>query len=190
MRPWKTLSRTTTLDRSPWLSVESHEVELPDGRVIGDWPWVESRDFANVVAVTEDGRFLLFRQVKYAVAGTTLGPVGGYLEPGEEPLAAARRELLEETGYEATEWRPLGRYVVDGNRGCGVGHLFLALGARRVAEPDADDLEEQELLLLTRTEVEAALLAGELEVLSWAAAAALALVALDRRQPSDGRRHA
>jgi ADP-ribose pyrophosphatase len=75
----------------------------------------------------------------------------------------------------------LGRYAVDGNRGCGVGHLYLARRARRVAVPDADDLEEQELLTLTRDEVEAALLAGGFGVLSWAAAVALALVALDRR---------
>ena len=179
MRPWRTRSRRLLLDLGPWLSVEGHEVELPDGRVIENWPWVESREFANVVVLTDEERFLLFRQVKYAVTGTTLGLIGGYLDPGEEPLAAARRELLEETGYEADDWTPLGRYAVDGNRGCGVGHLFLARGARKVAEPDADDLEEQELLMLTRAEVEAALLAGGLEVLSWAAAAALALVALD-----------
>lgn len=180
MRPWTTRSRRTLLDVSPWLSVEERTVELPDGRVIEDWPWVESREFANVVAVTEADDFLLFRQTKYAVEGTTLGPVGGYLDPGEAPLDAARRELLEETGYEATAWTSLGRYVVDGNRGCGVGHLYLARGARKVAEPNADDLEEQELVLLTRDEVEEALIAGGLEVLSWAAALALALVALDR----------
>ena len=51
---------------------------------------------------------------------------------------------------------------------------------RKVTEPNADDLEEQELVLLTREEVEEALVSGELEVLSWAAALALALVALDR----------
>ena len=68
---------------------------------------------------------------------------------------------------------------MDGNRGCGVGHLFLAQGARKVAEPDADDLEEQELLLLSRDEVEAALAAGEIEVLSWVTVVALALRALD-----------
>jgi ADP-ribose pyrophosphatase len=180
VKPWTTRSRRTLLDLGPWLSVEEHVVELPDGRVIEDWPWVESREFANVVAVTEGGLFLLFRQTKYAVEGTALGPVGGYLDEGEAPLDAARRELLEETGYEATEWASLGRYVVDGNRGCGVGHLCLARGARKVAEPNADDLEEQELVLLTREEVEEALLAGGLEVLSWAAALALALVALDR----------
>ena len=93
-------------------------------------------------------------------------------------MTAARRELLEETGYEAEEWTSLGRYVVDGNRGAGVGHLYLARGARKVAEPDADDLEEQELLELSRREVEAALLAGEFKVMSWATVVALALVSL------------
>lgn len=185
MRPWTTRSRRTLLDRRPWLTVESHVVELPNGDVIEDWPWVESRTFANVVAVTGDGRFLLFRQTKYAVAGPTLGPVGGYLEAGEDPLDGAMRELLEETGYEAAEWASLGVYAVDGNRGCGVGHFFLASGARKVAEPDADDLEEQELLLLTRDEVEAALVTGGFGVMSWAAVVALALVTLDRRE--DGR---
>ena len=180
MEPWRTRSRRTVFERKPWLSVESHVVELPDGRVIEDWPWVESRHFAIVAAVTEDGLFLVFRQTKYAVEGTTFGPVGGYLDPGEDPLETGKRELREETGYDAPEWTPLGRYAVDGNRGCGVGHLFLAQGARKVGEPEADDLEEQELLTLTRDEVESALLAGGFGVLAWAAVVALALVALDR----------
>ena len=132
-------------------------------------------DYACVVAVTPDERYLLFRQVKYAVEGTTLAPTGGYLEPGEASLDAAKRELLEETGYAASEWIDLGRYAVDSNRGAGRAYLYLALGARRVAEPDADDLEEQELLLLSRAEVEAALDAGAFKVVAWTAGVALAL---------------
>ncbi len=126
--------------------------ELPDGRVIEQWPWIITPDFINVVAVTEAGEFLCFQQVKYAVEGEALATVGGYLEPGEEPLAAARRELLEETGYEASEWIELGQYRVDANRGAGTAHFFLALHARHVADRNADDLEEQHLLLLTRAE--------------------------------------
>lgn len=148
---------------------------MPDGQLIPDWPWVIAPDAAIVLAMTDVGRFVCFRQTKYAVAGTTLAPVGGMLEPGEAPLNGAKRELLEETGYEAAEWIDLGNYVLDPNRGVATMHLFLAQGARQVAQPDSDDLEDQELLLLTRDEIEAALRAGEFKVVAWSAVVALAL---------------
>ncbi len=178
MQPWKTRARRTLLAHSKFLTVESHEVELPDGTVIADWPWLVTPDYVIVVAVTEAGEFLCFRQTKYAVEGETLAPPGGYLEPGEDPLAAARRELLEETGYEASAWQSLGSYAVDGNRGAGNAHLFLAVGARQIARPDADDLEEMQFVLLSRDEVEAALHSGAVKALPWAAALALALLRL------------
>ncbi len=121
------------------------------------------------------GKFLILRQRKYAVEGVALAPVGGYLDEGEEPLAAARRELREETGYESRDWIPLGSYAVDGNRGAGKAHLFAALNARRIGSRNSDDLEEQEMVLMARPEVESALMRGEFKVLPWAAAVALAL---------------
>jgi len=124
------------------------------------------------------GDFLVFRQTKYGVAGPSLAPVGGYIEPGEDPLAAAQRELLEETGYESPQWTPLGAYVVDGNRGAGEAHLFLAQNAVRVTRPNAVDLEEQILLHLTCAEVETALAAGKFKVLAWPTVIALALLHL------------
>ncbi|MFC1464503.1 MAG: NUDIX hydrolase [Candidatus Brachytrichaceae bacterium NZ_4S206] len=181
MRPWKTRARHTLFTQPPWITLEHHEVELPDGRVIPDWPWVITPDFVNIAAVTDDEHFLCFRQVKYAVKdGPTLATAGGYLEPNEDPLDCAKRELLEETGYAAREWLHLGSYPVDGNRGAGVGHLWLALGAHKVAEVNADDLEEQSLLLLSRAEVERALAAGEFKLMPWAACMALALLRLQR----------
>jgi ADP-ribose pyrophosphatase len=178
MEPWKTLAREVVLSQPPFLVVERHTVGLPDGRVIPDWQWVVTPDYVNVVVVTADGRFVCFRQTKYAVPGVSLAPVGGYLEPGEDPLTAAKREVREETGYAAPDWVDLGSYAVDGNRGAGRGFLFLATGAQHVSEIDADDLEEQELLLLTRAEVADALARGEFKVLAWAAVMALALLRL------------
>jgi len=175
MKPWKTKARQTVLNEPPWLIVEQHTVELPDGRLIPNWPWIITPDYINVVAVTEDGHFICFRQVKYGIDGTTLSVVGGYVNEGEVPLAAAQRELLEETGYEASDWLSLGSYLVDPNRGIATGHLYLARQACYVVPRDADDLEEQELLMLTRGEIEAALDAGEFKVLAWAAAVAFAL---------------
>jgi ADP-ribose pyrophosphatase len=175
MRPWVTLARETILSNPPFLTVELHQVGLPDGRVIDGWQWVITPDYINVLAVTEAGQFVLFRQTKYAVAGSSLAPVGGYLEPGEDALAAAQRELREEAGYEAPHWLALGSFAVDGNRGAGTAHLFLARGAGFVGRVPSDDLEEQELLLLSRAEVAAALAAGEFKLLPWAAIVALAL---------------
>jgi ADP-ribose pyrophosphatase len=181
MQSWKTLARHVILNHSKYLAVESHVIELPDGRVISDWPWVVTPDYVNVVPVTKDHKFVCFRQTKYGVEGMSLATVGGYLERGEDPLAAAQRELMEETGYEAPEWINLGQYSVDGNRGVGVAHFFLACDARPVAEVDADDLEEQQLLLLSRAEIEVALAEGEFKLLPWAAIVALTLFHLDRK---------
>jgi ADP-ribose pyrophosphatase len=143
--------------------------------VIEDWAWLVTPDYINVAAFTPAGQLLCFRQVKYAVEGETLAPVGGFIEPGEDPLTAAKRELLEETGYTASEWTGLGRYAVDANRGAGTAHFFLARGARQTAQPGAGDLEEQELLLLERPQVQAALREGRFKALSWAAIISLAL---------------
>jgi ADP-ribose pyrophosphatase len=186
MQTWKTLSKKAILSFGKWLEIESHTVGLPDGRVIDDWPWIIAPDYVNVLAVTAEGLMVVFRQVKYAVEGDSLAPVGGYIDPGEDPLTAARRELLEETGYTADQWHLLGKFRVDANRGAGSGYMYLAQNARLVAEPDADDLEEQHLLLLDRAVVEQALRAGEFKVLPWAANVALAFLYLDGQKGKIG----
>jgi hypothetical protein len=83
---------------------------------------------------------------------------------------------MEESGYTAPEWISLGSYAGDGNRGVATGHLYLARGAYQVNDPDADDLEEQEPLLITRAELHSALMRGEFKVASWTAVAAMALL--------------
>lgn len=181
LKPWETLSRKKILQCGGFLTVEMHEVRISDGRIIPDWPWIVTPDYVNVLAETRDGRFPCFRQTKYAIEGTSLAPVGGFVDPGETPETAARRELLEETGYAAEEWVSLGSYPVDANRGCGTAHFFVARNAERVAPPVAGDLEQQELLLLGRKEIEDALDAGGFKVLAWATAVALGLRWLGRQ---------
>jgi ADP-ribose diphosphatase len=181
LRPWETLSRKTILTDGKFLTVENHTIKLPDGKIIPDWPWLITPSAAIVLPVTADGKFLCFRQTKYAVEGTTLAPVGGMLEADETPLDAAKRELLEEMGRTASDWIPLGSYVLDPNRGIASMHLFLALNARQVTRPDSKDLEDQELLLLSKAELENALKMGEFKVLTWSAVVAMGLIYLNAK---------
>ena len=120
--------------------------------------------------------------MKYGIEGTSLAPVGGYIEPDEDPMAEAKRELLEETGYEAPDWVSLGSYRFGANRGIAMAHLFLALDAHSVMPPDSDDLEEQELIYLTRLELETALVEGRFKVLAWATVVSLGLQCLERKE--------
>lgn len=179
---WKTTNKRTILQNGKFLTVEYHTVELPDGQVIDDWAWVITPNYVNVVLIDTKGQFVLFQQTKYGIDGISFAPVGGYIEPDEDPLIAAKREVMEETGYEAKEWIDLGSYRVDANRGAGMAYTYLATGAEKIAEPNADDLEEQELIFLNRAEVETALFKGQFKVLAWTNVIALSLLYIDKQK--------
>lgn len=69
---------------------------------------LESVDWVNMVALTEAGLLVMVRQFRFGVSYVTLETPGGMVDPGEDSLAAARRELEEETGYTGGEWQYLG----------------------------------------------------------------------------------
>jgi len=177
-RPWKTLARRTLLSRPPWLEVGDERVELPDGRVIDDFPWIKVREFAIVVALTDADEVVVERGYKHGPRVVALSFPAGYVEEGEDPLETAKRELREEAGYEAREWAALGRYVVDGNYGSGAEHAFVARGARRTEALPSDDLEEFDVSLVPLPDVIAAWRRGEIAQLSSAAALGMAMLAL------------
>lgn len=177
-KPWRTFDRRVLLERPPWFTAGTYDVELPSGEILHDYNWIAMRSFAIVVPLTDDGRTVLARSFKLGVGAVSLSLPAGYLEDGEAPLAGAKRELREETGHEAREWKPLGSYVVDGNYGAGTMHAFLATGAHQVCEPDSGDHEEQELLWMPFADAIAKLRGGEVAQLSTAAALGLAAIAL------------
>lgn len=187
MQPWITQERRVVFQPAGgrYLTVEEHAVELPDGQVIDDWLWLITPDFVNVLVETADGRFACFRQTKYAVDGVTLAVVGGYIDAGEDPLEAAKREVGEELGMASDHWTDLGCYPLDGNRGAGLAHLYLARGAVEAGELAlSDDLEEQEVVLLNRAEIDSALANHDFKSISWATTVALGLAHIDRSSNS------
>ncbi len=169
---WETLS-IQELFSSPWVRVLIQQVRLPDGRVIDDYYKVELRDYTGVVARTCDGKIVFERQYKHGVGHVSLMLPGGAIENGESPLSSAQRELLEETGYVADEWRFLGSFVTDANQGISTVHLFCAEGAQLIQPPDSQDLEDMETVLMNPDEIASAVQNGEIAVLGVIAALAL-----------------
>jgi len=102
--------------------------------------------------------------------------VSGRQEKGESALATAKRELLEETGYKADDWKCLGAFSIDGNRGFGKAHIYLARDLHKVAEPDPDDLEDAQIQIVPLDIMKQRLLSGEVATLGVAAAIAMSLL--------------
>jgi ADP-ribose pyrophosphatase len=128
------------LHEGRYFSFLRDEVELPNGRRT-------HRDFVRhpgavaVVPFLPDGRVVLVRQYRYAAGKELLEIPAGTLEPGELPLDCARRELVEETGYEARELEPLLSCCMAPGYSSEVIHFYKARGLREVGrkqEPDED----------------------------------------------------
>jgi len=177
-RIWKVRDRRSELRRPPWLEVFRETVELEGGRRVDDFYTVEMQDFAVVAAFTTKGDVVVERLYRHGSRQVTWSLPAGYVHQGEEPLVSAIRELREETGYEAAEWIALGRFVADGNRGCGWCSSFMARGAERVGEPKSDDLAQVDVSLVSWDRLIELLATGEVTELASAATIGLACIRL------------
>ena len=171
---WEVLDSNELLNAEPWLTVTSQRVRLPDGRIVDDFYRVDMSEFAVMHVRATDGRLITLKQYRHGVGDVCLALPGGGVEKGEGPVDAAKRELLEETGYVAENWRSLGQFIVNGNQGCGRANFFVADGATRVAEPGSGDLETTDVILMTTEEVAAAVTRGEVKTITTVALIAMA----------------
>ncbi len=123
---------------------------------------IEASDWVNIIPVTPEGEVVFVRQYRHGTEEVTLEVPGGIVEGGEPPAEAGRREMREETGYDAEEIVALGvvapNPAVQNNR-C---HTFLALGARRVQAQALDGAEEIEVVRVTPAEVPALIREGQI----------------------------
>ena len=118
--------------------------------MVSDWVWVDVFPQVNIL-VEVDNEFLVFEQTKYGLRGSGLAVVGGFMEEGETPRAAAVRELNEGMGLEIGHLVDLGTFRVDVNRGEGEVTSFLAVNCHIAATKLAsDDLETQAVVRLSQ----------------------------------------
>ena len=152
-KKWKTIESQALVD-TYHVVVHKDKVQLPDGAVIDDFYTVSIPDAAMIAAVTEDGQVLLKSEFRYAIGTEVIECPAGMSEPDEtDPLAVAKRELLEETGYCSEEWIYLGATLESTSKLTNRMHLFLAKDCKRVS---AQHLDENEHLDVMPVSLEAA----------------------------------
>ena len=159
---WRTL-KSDYIIRRPWLTARRDTVELPDGTVNDEYYVLEYPDWINVIVITAEGMFVLVRQYRHGIGQTCHEIVAGVMEQGEQPEAAARRELMEETGFGGGTWRETMVVSPNASTVTNVTHCFVATGVERIGSQHLDPTEDIEVCLVSREEMRRMLEQGEIK---------------------------
>lgn len=159
---WKTLE-TKTIINDYHVTLKKNKVELPDGAVIDDFYTVTIPDAAMIAAITPDNKIILKTEYRYACQCDVIECPAGMLNPDEsDPLEAAKRELLEETGYASDDWTYLGYTWESTSKLTNKMHLFLAKNCKKVAGQQLDENEHLDVFEVPLDEAVEMVLKGEI----------------------------
>jgi ADP-ribose pyrophosphatase len=123
---------------------------------------IENPDWVNVIALNKNGEVVLIEQFRHGSEEIILELPGGIIDDGEEPLEAARRELLEETGFSSDNFVLLGKTHPNPAIQNNVIYHFLATNCEETAETDFDEHESVITKLASISETEKLIAAGEI----------------------------
>jgi ADP-ribose pyrophosphatase len=162
IKRWETLTREQAI-KTPIFALERVRRRHPvDGRE-GDFYAIQSPNWVNIIARTPQGEIVLVRQYRHGTDAVSLEIPGGIVDGEEAPLAAAKRELEEETGYVSQRWEQIGYVTANPafmTNGC---TTFLALDAVREAEVSFDEHEELAVELVPEAALHAMIRSGEID---------------------------
>ena len=148
--------------QSKWLNVRKDKVRMPKGVELDDFYILEYPDWINVIAITEEGDFVLERQYRHGTQTVEYEICAGVIEEGEEPIVAAHRELYEETGFGGGEWS---LYCVTAPNPAAMtnrNYTFLAKGVKQISSQHLERTEDIDVIVVSREEVKQILKDGKM----------------------------
>ena len=148
--------------RSPWLTIRKDAVQTEKGVEINDFYVLEYPTWVNVIAITKEGKFVIEQQYRHGIRQRVYEICAGVCESDEEPLAAAQRELQEETGFGGGRWSHIGKYAPNPSAMNNWCHSFLAEGVERISSPNQEPTEDISILQVSAKEVLSMMLKGEI----------------------------
>jgi len=152
LRPWTVKTRRKIADGRVF---EAYEVlsQSPYDQSLHPFYLLRAGDWVNVIPLTADERVILVRQWRHGSRSFTLEVPGGLVEGGRDPLAAAREELVEETGHRASTWESLGQVNPNPALFDNRLHTFMATDLSRVGPVTITETERTEVELVSLAEV-------------------------------------
>jgi 8-oxo-dGTP pyrophosphatase MutT (NUDIX family) len=177
---WSVVS-SETIHADRWLNVRADTCVTTKGETVSPYYVLDYPDWVQVVAITDDDQIVLIRQYRHAAADVLLELPGGTVDPQDDnPEQAMRRELLEETGFSADEFRHVISLSPNPATHTNMVHTYLALGARLTGAQNTDPGEDIGVELMPVSAVIAGLPSGLFQQSMHVASVVLALVAAGR----------
>lgn len=174
MTGWKQLDRKVIYD-TKFLRLYEDTVELPNGQVFDDYSVVNTNDGIIIVATDESNNILMFNEYKYPINKEILVFPAGGVEDGEDPKAAALRELLEETGYTSDDIEIIGTCYDYPSKVQHTDHIVRVKNARKVSDIEHEATESiGELQLIAVNDLSTIWKSGEFQASYMIAALAYA----------------
>ncbi len=140
--PWECFDQQYLFRRPPWLVLRQQRFRLPSGREIANYWISEYPPWVNVVAVTPDDEFVFVRQFRPGIGAVHYELPAGVVEQGESAEAAARRELLEETGFAGGHWTLLAKLSANPALQDNLTTTYLAEGVVSTSPPAPEQTED------------------------------------------------